>query len=197
MWLFFLAVAAFGTYAFFIECYSAKRATFDVVLGIELGGACIYSTCKGYFGNVEFIFQQLVNDFYHTFGHGLLGYYQTAIGVCRGKLGFEGRTFNLVLGVSVADSLLFVNIENCLQQRVVLTEYQCMVEILQNFPCYFLYFITGINHVYSFFNGVFYLDSQCSGVSVKILRFSLKTVKTVAYCKSNVVILLLIICVLS
>lgn len=41
--------------------------------------------------------------------------YQAAIGIGRGQLRFEGRAIHLVLRVSVADALLFVDVQNGLR----------------------------------------------------------------------------------
>ena len=60
------AVAAFRTYAVFVQSDTAQRATVDLVFRLEFARGGIYTAGKRYFGNIEFIFQQVVHDFNHS-----------------------------------------------------------------------------------------------------------------------------------
>ena len=81
--------------------------------------------------------------------------------------------------MTVADALLVVHVEDGRQQRVVLTEDERVVKVLQYIPCHFLDFVAGINHVHARLNGVFHLKGEHAGVAVQILGFALETIETV------------------
>lgn len=83
-------------------------------------------------GNVQLILQKLIHDFNHAFyGHGLFCYHKAAVGICGGKLGFEGFALHLVVGVAFLDALLFVYIKNCGQKGGVFAQNQCKVEVFK------------------------------------------------------------------
>lgn len=87
--------------------------------------------------------------------------------------------FNLVLRCAVADALLIVHLQSCRQHGVILTQDQYMVKVFQDGRGSFLNLIAGENHIDARFNGVLYLDYQCTGVTVEIWGFAFKTVKPV------------------
>ena len=104
-----LFISAFRAYAFTVERNAAQGTTGDVVFGFEFATSRIDSAGKGDFCDVELIFKQLVNHFYHTFhGHGFLGHYQAAIGIRSAKFGFEGFAFHNVIRSAVFDTLLLL-----------------------------------------------------------------------------------------
>ena len=140
----------------------------------------IDSAGEGDFGNIELVFQELIYDLDHTFHrHGLLGNDQAGIGICSGKFCLESRTLHFVRRSAILDSLLLIDIENCRQKRIILTQNQSMIKILQHLPCGLLDFVAGENHVYAGFDGILDLKRQNPGMSVKILGFSLEFLEPV------------------
>ena len=80
------AIAAFRTYAVFVQSDTAQRATVDLVFRFEFARGGIYTAGKRYFGNIEFIFQQVVHDFNHSLNrHRFFRNHQTTIGICSCK----------------------------------------------------------------------------------------------------------------
>ena len=73
-------VTALGAHAIFIQCNSAQRATVNVILGVEFRRCRIDTTYKGNLGNVQLVFQQVIDNLNHTLdSHGFLRHYQPAI----------------------------------------------------------------------------------------------------------------------
>ena len=51
--------------------------------------------------------------------------------------------------MAVTNALLLIDVEDGWQQRIVLTQNQGVVEVLQHIPCYLLNLVAGINHVHT------------------------------------------------
>ena len=80
--------------------------------------------------------------------------------------------------MSILNALLFVYVKDSRQQRVVLTENESVVKILLYIPSNFLDLIAREYHINACIYGILYFNSQSAGVAVKILSFTLKTIKT-------------------
>ena len=81
--------------------------------------------------------------------------------------------------MSVSDTLFVIDIEDGREQRVVLTEYEGVVEVLQHVPCRLLDFVAGEYHVHAFVDGVFHFNGEDAGVAMKILCLALETIESV------------------
>ena len=178
--LLFLAITALRAYAFFVQRDAAERAAVNAAANGEFCRSGIDSAGEGDFGNVQLVLQQVVDNLDHAFhGHGFLRHHQTAVRVGGGEFGLEGFALHGVARMSVADALLVVHVKDGGQQRVVLTEDERVVKVLQYVPCHFLDFVAGIHHVDARLNGVFHLKGEHAGVAVQVLGFALETIETV------------------
>lgn len=174
------AVSALGADAFFVQSDAAERATVDFVVGFKLGRRRIDAAGERDFGNVQFILEEIVDDFDHAFyRQRLFGDNQTALGIRGREFGAERRPFHYVLRRAVADPRLFVNVENGGQQRVVFAQNQCVVKVFKDCPGGFLNFVTGEYHVDAGLDAVFDFERQNTGMAVEILRFSFEPVESV------------------
>ena len=99
-------------------------------------------------------------------------------GISGAEFGLESLAFHLVLWMTVLDALFLINVRDYRQQRVVLAQDECMVEIADHIPSHFLNLVAWINHVYAPFDGVFHLDCQNTSMSVEVLSLTLETIET-------------------
>ena len=81
--------------------------------------------------------------------------------------------------MAVLNSLFLIYFENCRQERVVLSEYKCVVKILEHVPGCLLDFVARKYHIDTRIDAVLDLDGKDSGVTVKILGFTLEAIETV------------------
>ena len=166
--------------ALFIQGDAAQRAAVDVVLGLKFRGGRVDAAGKGELGDVQLVLQQVVHDLDHAFHrHGLLGHHQTALGIGGGKLRLECGAPHLVGRRAVLDPLLFVNVKDGGQERVVLSQNEGMVKVLQNLLGGLLDLIAGKDHVHAGLDGILDLNGQDAGVAVEILGLTLEAVKSV------------------
>ena len=113
-------------------------------------GGLVFLCCRidaageSQFGNVEFVFQQLIDDLDHAFHrHRFFCDDQATFRVSGGKFRLEGGSLHLVGGSAVPDTLFFVDFQNHRQQGVILPQDQGVVKVLQQIPCGFLNLIAG------------------------------------------------------
>ena len=126
-------IAAFWADTVFAESDTALRATVDGAAGFVLLAGCVDTAGESDLGDVEFVLEQLVDHFDHTFyGHGLFRDYQAAVRISRAEFGLESFAFHLVGGSAVLDSLLLIDIEDGWQQRIVLAQNQSVVKVLDH-----------------------------------------------------------------
>ena len=143
-------------------------------------GCSIHAAGESQLGDIQLVLQEFIDDLNHALnGHGLFRYDQTALRVSGGKLGLERGALHLVGGGAILDTLLFVDLQDCRQQRIIFPQDQGMVEILQNLPCRLLNFVAGEDHIHARFNSVLDFDGQNAGMSMQILGLSFETIKTV------------------
>ena len=82
------------------------------------------------------------------------------------------------MGRSVLDTRLLVHTEDGGEERVVLTENEGVVKVLEYVPGYLLDFVAGVGHVYAFVDRFFNFDSEHTRVAVEILSFALEAIET-------------------
>ena len=177
----FLSVATLRAHAVFIQFDAAEGAAVDAVSGGELAGGSVHAAGEGEFHDVEFVFEQVIDNFNHAFhGHGFFCHHEAAVGIGGREFRFERRTLHRVLRVAVFDALFFIDVKNGGQQRVVFAQNQSVVKVLEQAPSHLLDFVAGIDHVHAFVHGVFDFNGEDAGVTVKILCFALESVETVS-----------------
>ena len=90
---------------------------------------------------------------------------------------------------AAADTLLVVNFENGGKQRIVFSQNESVIEVLQNFPSGFIDLVAREYHVHSVFDRIRNLDRQNARVSVQILCFAFKAIESVRvlqlYCRKT------------
>ena len=157
---------------------SAQRAAIDRFPDLIFLRGGIDTAGEGDFGDVQFVFQKIINDLDHAFhGHGFFGNNETTIRIGGGQFGLEGFPLYRVGACTVFDSLLFIDLKNSGKNGVVFAQDEGMVEILQHAPGRFLNLVAGKNHVDARIDGILDLNGQDAGVAMKILCFALKTVE--------------------
>ena len=175
-----LFISALGADTLLVQSNSAQGAAVNLAAGGVFLGGGIDAAGKGELGNIQLILQQIINNLDHAFhGHGLLGDNQAAFRVSSGQLRLEGGALHFVGGGTVTNALSLVDTQNGGQKRIVLSQNQCMVKVLQHFPCGLLDFVTGKNHIDTGLHSVLDLDGQKTGMTMKVLCFTFESIETV------------------
>lgn len=176
-----IAETALGTNTVFVQSDTAFRTAVNRTFYLKFFGCDVVTAAEGDFADFELILQQVVCDFYHSFyRHAFFCNYKAALGESGCKVRAEGFAPHRVLGMAVLNALVFVNVYYCGQERVVLTQNECVVKILEDVPSRLFDFVAGENHIYARFNAVFDLNREGAGVTVKVLGFASETVKSVS-----------------
>lgn len=176
-----LVISALGAGAMLVKHDAAERAAVFRAVCCKLLCRRIDTACKCDLGNVELVFEKVVNNLNHALnGHGLFGHHQSAFRIAGDQISLDRFTFHCVGRSAVANALLFINIENRWKKRIILSQDQSVVKVLQNRPSSFLNLITGENHVDTRFNRILDFDCQYTGMAVQILRLSLEAIETVS-----------------
>ena len=176
----FLPAAALGADTIGAQGDPAAGTAVDGMFHGKTFTCGIVAAAEGEFYDVELIFQQLTDDLDHSLnGHGFAGDDQTAFRIRSGKFSLECRAFHGVGRSAVTDSLFLIDRKNRREQGIILTQNQGVIEIFQHIPRNFFDLITGIDHVDAAVDGIFDLNGQRAGVTVKILCLSLEIVEAV------------------
>ena len=118
-----LAIPTFRAYTVFVKRNSAKRATIYFFPVAKFSRSSIYTAGESDFRNIQFVFEQIIDNLDHTFDcHCLLCDDQTAVRIGCCKFSLESLAFHCVGRMTVLDTLFLVNIEDCRKKRVVLSE---------------------------------------------------------------------------
>ena len=174
-------IPALGAYAILIKSDAAKRTTVNRSVRGELLRSSIYATGEGQLHDIELILKQVIYDLNHAlYGHGLLGYHQSAVRECLAEVGLEGCTLHGVLRSTILNAGLLIYIKDSGQERVIFAENERMVEVLEYVPCHLLNLIAGISHINALVDGFFYFDSQHASVAMQILSLTFESIEAVS-----------------
>lgn len=160
------------------ECDTAPRAAVHLEARGKLRGCRVCSARKRDLHDIKLILQEIVDDLDKAFDrHRLLGDDESTLRIRLAKRGLKCGALRCVGRRAVANALEFVGVEDHRQKRIVLTQNERVIEVLQNFPSRLLDLVAREDHINAGIDRFLDFERQPTRVPVKIARFALKPVK--------------------